>query len=128
MAHLDTMEARQAGRRFIKRAMKAPLLEREHERDLARRWRDKQDEAALHELVNAHVPLVVATSARFRNYSLPMGDLIQEGMVGLMQAAKRFDPEREVRFSTYATWWIRAAIQDYILRNWSIVRTGTTAA
>ncbi len=128
MAHLDTIEAQQAGRRFIKRAMKAPLLEREHERDLARRWRDQQDEAALHELVNAYVRLVVATAARFRNYSLPMGDLIQEGTVGLMQAAERFDPEREVRFSTYASWWIRAAIQDYILRNWSIVRTGTTAA
>jgi RNA polymerase sigma-32 factor len=128
MAHLDTMEARQAGRRFIKRAMKAPLLEREHERDLARRWRDRRDEAALHELVTAYVRLVVATAARFRNHSLPMGDMIQEGTVGLMQAAERFDPEREVRFSTYATWWIRAAIPDYILRNWSIVRTGTTAA
>ena len=128
MAHLDTMEAQQAGRRYIKKAMSAPLLERQHEQDLARRWRDQRDEDALHELVNAYVRLVVATAARFRHYSLPMGDLIQEGTVGLMQAAERFDPEREVRFSTYATWWIRAAIQDYILRNWSIVRTGTTAA
>ena len=128
MAHSDTLNSQQAGRRFIKRAMKVPMLERDHERDLARRWRDDGDEAAMHELVNAYVRLVVATAARFRNYSLPMGDLIQEGTVGLMQAAERFDPEREVRFSTYATWWIRAAIQDYILRNWSIVRTGTTAA
>lgn len=128
MAHVDTIEAQQAGRRFIKRAMNAPLLEREQERELARRWRDDRDEEALHELVNAYIRLVVATASRFRHYSLPMGDLVQEGTVGLMQAAERFDPEREVRFSTYANWWIRAAIQDYILRNWSIVRTGTTAA
>ncbi len=128
MAHVDTIEARRAGRRFIKRAMKAPLLEREQERQLAIRWRDNRDELALHELVNAYVRLVVATAARFRNYNLPMGDLVQEGTVGLMQAAERFDPDRQVRFSTYANWWIRAAIQDYILRNWSIVRTGTTAA
>ena len=128
MAHSDTREAQQAGRNFVKQAMKAPLLEREQEQDLARRWRNQGDEDALHELVSAYVRLVVAMAARFRNYSLPMGDLIQEGTVGLMQAAERFDPEREVRFSTYATWWIRAAIQDYILRNWSIVRTGTTAS
>ena len=128
MAHADTVEARQAGRRFIKWAMQVPLLEREHERKLAIRWRDGRDEAALHELVNAYIRLVVAVAARFRKYNLPMGDLVQEGTVGLMQAAERFDPDREVRFSTYANWWIRAAIQDYILRNWSIVRTGTTTA
>jgi RNA polymerase sigma-32 factor len=72
--------------------------------------------------------LVISMATRFRNYGLPMADLVQEGNVGLMQAAARFDPEREVRFSTYASWWIRSAIQDYVLRNWSIVRTGTTAA
>ena len=86
------------------------------------------DEAALHELVRAYIRLVICTAARFRNYGLPMADLVQEGKVGLMQAAARFEPEREVRFSTYAAWWIRSAMQDYILRNWSIVRTGTTAA
>ncbi|MDP6874756.1 MAG: RNA polymerase factor sigma-32 [Alphaproteobacteria bacterium] len=128
MAYLDTVEAQRAGRKFIKRAMQAPLLEREEERALAYRWRDHGDEDALHKIVNAYVRLVVATAARFRNYGLPMGDLIQEGTVGLMQAAERFDPDRDVRFSTYASWWIRAAIQDYVLRNWSIVRTGTTAA
>ena len=128
MAHVDTAQAQRAGRQFINQAMKAPLLEREEERALAYRWRDHGDENALHQLVNAYVRLVVATAARFRKYSLPMGDLVQEGTVGLMQAAERFDPDREVRFSTYASWWIRAAIQDYILRNWSIVRTGTTAA
>jgi RNA polymerase sigma-32 factor len=117
-----------ADRRFVKHAMSAPLLERDHELDLARRWREDGDETALHELCTAYMRLVVAIAARFRTYGLPMGDLVQEGNVGLMLAAARFEPERELRFSTYATWWIRSCIQDYILRNWSIVRTGTTAA
>jgi RNA polymerase sigma-32 factor len=128
MAHLDTRETVQSGRNFIKKAMKLPLLEPEHEQNLARRWRDKRDERAMHELTSAHVRLVVAIAAKFRNYGLPMGDLVQEGNIGLMQAADRFDPDREVRFSTYAGWWIRSQIQDYVLRNWSIVRTGTTSA
>lgn len=117
-----------ADRRFVKRAMSAPLLDRDHELDLATRWREEQDEDALHELCTAYMRLVVAIAARFRTYGLPMSDLVQEGNVGLMLAAARFEPERELRFSTYATWWIRSCIQDYILRNWSIVRTGTTAA
>jgi RNA polymerase sigma-32 factor len=117
-----------ADRRFVKRAMSAPLLDREHELDLATRWREEQDEEALHELCTAYMRLVVAIASRFRTYGLPMSDLVQEGNVGLMLAAARFEPERELRFSTYATWWIRSCIQDYILRNWSIVRTGTTAA
>lgn len=117
-----------ADRRFVKAAMKAPMLEPAHEFDLARRWREHADAAALHELTTAYMRLVVSIATRFRNYGLPMSDLISEGNVGLMQAAGRFEPSREVRFSTYSTWWIRAAIQDYVLRNWSIVRTGTTAA
>lgn len=108
--------------------MKAPLLDADHERALARAWHDRKDERALHELTSAYMRLVIAMAARFRAYGLPMGDLVQEGNVGLMQAAQRFDPERGVRFSTYASWWIRSSIQDYILRNWSIVRTGTTTA
>lgn len=115
-------------RKFIRTAMKAPLLEADHELNLARAWHDQKDEDALHELTSAYMRLVIAMAARFRIYGLPMGDLVQEGNVGLMQAAQRFDPERGVRFSTYASWWIRSSIQDYILRNWSIVRTGTTAA
>ncbi|WP_422363977.1 RNA polymerase factor sigma-32 [Pyruvatibacter mobilis] len=115
-------------RRFIRTAMKAPLLEADHELNLARAWHEHQDEDALHELTSAYMRLVIAMAAKFRVYGLPMGDLVQEGNVGLMQAAQRFDPERGVRFSTYASWWIRSSIQDYILRNWSIVRTGTTAA
>ena len=117
-----------ADRRFVKTAMKSPLLEQERELDLARRWRDDQDERALHELTTAYVRLVVSMASKFRHYGLPMPDLIQEGNVGLMQAAARFEPSREVRFSTYASWWIRSSIQDFVLRNWSIVRTGTTAA
>lgn len=115
-------------RRYLKRAMDAPLLEREEELDLATAWRDNGDEVALHKLTTAYMRLVVAVAAKFRHYGLPFPDLVSEGNIGLMQAAARFEPERGVRFSTYASWWIRSSIQDYVLRNWSIVRTGTTAA
>jgi RNA polymerase sigma-32 factor len=128
MAHVDDLEVQRANARFIRRSMRAPMLTREHEAELARRWREAGDEAALHELIAAYGRLVVSAAARFRGYGLPLGDLIQEGHVGLMQAAARFEAERGVRFSTYAGWWIRSAMQDFILRNWSIVRTGTTAA
>jgi len=115
-------------RRFISRAMNAPLLTAEEEQKLARRWREHDDEAALHRLVFAYVRLVVSVATRFKNYGLPVAELVQEGSVGLMQAAARFEPERGIRFSTYATWWIRSSMQEYILRNWSIVRSGTSAA
>lgn len=115
-------------RRYVRKAMKAPMLEAEHELDLARRWREKNDERALHELTTAYMRLVISMASKFRHYGLPLSDLVSEGNVGLMQAAARFEPAREVRFSTYAAWWIRSSIQDYVLRNWSIVRTGTTAA
>ncbi len=115
-------------RRYISAAMDAPLLEREYEANLARRWRDDEDDDALHQLINSHVRLVVKIASRFRGYGLPVADLIQEGSVGLMEAAKRFDAERGVRFSTYATWWILASIQEYVVRNSSIVRIGTTPA
>jgi RNA polymerase sigma-32 factor len=112
---------------FMRAAMNAPFLEREEEHLLAVRWKCDRDEAALHKLAAAHMRLVISIAARFRHYGLPMADLIQEGHVGLLEAGARFDPDREVRFSTYATWWIRAAIQDHILRNWSIVRGGTSS-
>ncbi|MEJ8570295.1 RNA polymerase factor sigma-32 [Microbaculum marinum] len=115
-------------RRFVRAAMNAPYLERDEEHVLATKWKDNGDEAALHRLTHAHMRLVIAIAARFRHFGLPMSDLIQEGHVGLLEAAARFEPEREVRFSTYATWWIRASIQDHILRNWSIVRGGTSSA
>jgi RNA polymerase sigma-32 factor len=128
MAYIDDPTTQKANLEYIRNSMNEPMLEKDHELKLARRWKNKRDEKALHELVRSYTRLVVSIASRFRNYGLPMGDLIQEGNVGLMQAADRFDPSRDVRFSTYASWWIRAAIQDYILRNWSIVRTGTTAA
>jgi RNA polymerase sigma-32 factor len=128
MAHLDDPTTQQANLRYIRQAMDEPLLEREHELKLARRWQKKKDTKALHEMVRSYTRLVVAIAAKFKNYGLPMGDLIQEGNIGLMEAAARFDPSLGNRFSTYATWWIKAQIQDYVLRNWSIVRTGTTAS
>jgi RNA polymerase sigma-32 factor len=115
-------------RKFVKAAMDAPFLGKDEERELAVQWRDTGCEVSLHRLASAHMRLVIALAARFRHYGLPMADLIQEGHVGLLEAAARFEPERDVRFSTYATWWIRASVQDYILRNWSIVRGGTSSA
>ena len=113
---------------FIKNAMNAPYLEKDHEHKLAIEWRDNQDQQAFNQLITAHMRLVISIAARYKNYGLANSDLIQEGHIGLLEAAARFDPEREVRFSTYATWWIRASIQDFILRNWSIVRGGTSSA
>ena len=115
-------------RRYISAAMDAPMLEREYEVALARRWRDEEDADALHEIIEAHIRLVVRIASKFKGYGLPIGDLIQEGNRGLLEAANRFDPDRNVRYSTYATWWILAAMQEYIVRNSSIVRIGTTPA
>lgn len=113
---------------LVRKARSAPFLEREEERELARRWREERDEAALHVLAQAHMRLVMAIASRFRHYGLPVAELVQEGHIGLLEAAARFEHDRDVRFSTYATWWIRASIQDFILRNWSIVRGGTSSA
>lgn len=128
MNHIDDEQTQKANMDYIRHAMDAPLLEREEELELARRWRDDGDQKALDKLIRAYARLAVSMATKFRMYGLPMGDLIQEGNIGLMQAVNRFEPERNLRFSTYAGWWIRASIQDYVLRNWSIVRTGTTAA
>lgn len=117
-----------AGRIMVRAAMAAPYLERDQEHDLALRWKDGHDQHALNQIVVAHMRLVIAMAAKFRYFGLPVSDLIQEGHIGLLEAAARFDPEREVRFSTYASWWVRASMQDYILRNWSIVRGGTSSA
>ncbi|MFO1073012.1 MAG: RNA polymerase factor sigma-32 [Geminicoccaceae bacterium] len=128
MASRETVDTQRTHRRLIRESMGAPLLTRDHELALARRWRSEGDQRALHELIQSYMRLVVSTAGRFKHYGLPLADLVQEGVVGLMQASARFEPERDVRFSTYAAWWIRAAMQDFILRNWSVVRTGTTAA
>ena len=128
MAPYSSAASQGADYRFMQTSMTAPLLTRERELELVARWRESGDEAALHELITSHMRLVIGLAVRFRGYGLPLPDLIQEGSLGLMQAASRFDVGRNTRFSTYAGWWVRAAIQDFILRNWSIVRTGTTAS
>jgi len=113
---------------LTRRAMSAELLDADTERALAYAWRDHQDEEALHRLVNAYMRLAVSVASKFRRYGAPMGDLVQEAGLGLMKAAYKFDPDKGVRFSTYAVWWVRASIQEYVMRNWSIVRTGSTSS
>ncbi|HET6519764.1 MAG TPA: RNA polymerase sigma factor RpoH [Geminicoccaceae bacterium] len=113
---------------YLQQVRKFPMLAADEERRLAERWRDAQDPEAARLLVGSHLRLVVKIARGFRGYGLPLGDLIAEGNVGLMQALAKFDPERGFRFATYAMWWIRAAIQEYILHNWSLVKMGTTAA
>ena len=108
--------------------MKAELLDAETELRLAFAWRDQRDEAALHRLITAYMRLAISMASKFRRYGAPMNDLIQEASLGLMKAADKFDPDRGVRFSTYAVWWIKASIQDYVMRNWSMVRTGSTSS
>jgi RNA polymerase sigma-32 factor len=108
--------------------MKAELLDAETELRLAYAWRDQRDEAALHRLITAYMRLAISMASKFRRYGAPMNDLIQEASLGLMKAADKFDPDRGVRFSTYAVWWIKASIQDYVMRNWSMVRTGSTSS
>ena len=109
-------------------AMKAELLDAETELALAYAWRDERDEQALHRLITAYMRLAISMASKFKRYGAPMNDLIQEASVGLMKAADKFDPDRGVRFSTYAVWWIKASIQDYVMRNWSMVRTGSTSS
>lgn len=128
MTYTNDQNTQKSNSDYIRASLAEPMLERTHEQSLARRWRDKQDERALHELVRSYTRLVVATAHKFKHYGLPLADLIQEGNIGLMHAANKFEADRDVRFSTYAAWWIRSQMQDYILRNWSIVRTGTTSA
>ena len=109
-------------------AMTAELLDAETELELARAWRDERDEEALHRLVTAYMRLAISMASKFKRYGAPMSDLIQEASLGLMKAADKFDPDRGVRFSTYAVWWIKASIQDHVMRNWSLVRTGSTSS
>ncbi len=116
-----------SGSFMSRKAMKAELLDSETELKLAYAWRDERDEKALHRLINAYMRLAISMAAKFRRYGAPMNDLIQEAGLGLMKAADKFDPDRGVRFSTYAVWWIKASIQDYVMRNWSMVRTGSTS-
>ena len=114
--------------RYLEKVRGFPMLAEREEWDLARRWRDQRDPRALARLAGNHLRMVVKMAMDNRGYGLPVAELISEGNLGLMQAIEKFDPERGFRLSTYARWWIRAAIQDYILRSWSLVKIGTTAA
>ena len=114
--------------RYLEEIRRFPMLAHDEEYMLARRWREHGDAEAAHKLVTSHLRLVAKIAMGYRGYGLPVGDLISEGNVGMMQAVKGFDPERGFRLATYAMWWIRASIQEYILRSWSLVKIGTTAA
>ena len=112
---------------FIKNSLKAPLLEKGYERDLAKNWLNNRDEKSLHKLTQSHMRLVISYAFKYKSYGLSVSDLIQEGCIGLMKAAERFNLDQDVRFSTYAGWWIRAAIQDFILKNWSLVKLASSS-
>jgi RNA polymerase sigma-32 factor len=114
--------------RYLQEVRKFPMLEVDEEFMLAKRWREHKDAEAAHRLVTSHLRLVAKIAMGYRGYGLPINELIAEGNVGMMQAVKRFDPDRGFRLATYAMWWIRAAIQEYILHSWSLVKIGTTAA
>ena len=114
--------------RYLQEIRKFPMLEASEEFMLAKRWREHGDSEAAHTLVTSHLRLVAKIAMGYRGYGLPVGELISEGNVGMMQAVKRFDPDRGFRLATYAMWWIRAAIQEYILHSWSLVKMGTTAS
>ncbi|MDH3596899.1 MAG: RNA polymerase sigma factor RpoH [Rhodospirillales bacterium] len=114
--------------RYLQEIRKFPMLEYDQEYMLAKSWREHDDVEAAHKLVTSHLRLVAKIAMGYRGYGLPLSELISEGNVGMMQAVKRFDPERGFRLATYAMWWIRASIQEYILHSWSLVKMGTTAA
>src|SRR5580704_748847 len=116
------------GKNYLSDIRRFPILERDHEYQLAKRWREQGDREAADQLIKSHLRLAAKIAMGYRGYGLPIAEIISEGNVGLMQALNRFEPERDVRFSTYAMWWIKASIQDYILRSWSLVKIGTTAA
>ena len=129
MASLPTVPLEGSGlSRYLEEIRRFPMLEPEQEYMLAKRWRENDDVAAAHTLVTSHLRLVAKIAMGYRGYGLPMNEIISEGNVGLMQAVKRFEPDRGFRLATYAMWWIRAAIQEYILHSWSLVKLGTTAA
>lgn len=127
-ANLPAPSPEQGLNRYLQEIRKFPLLEPEQEYMLAKAWADHQDPKAAHQLVTSHLRLAAKIAMGYRGYGLPQAEVISEANVGLMQAVKRFDPERGFRLATYAMWWIRASIQEYILRSWSLVKLGTTSA
>ena len=131
MAQLSTsiaLSPEQGLSRYLTEIRKFPLLAKNEEFMLAKKWREQEDPEAAEQLVTSHLRLVAKIAMGYRGYGLPMGEVISEGNVGLMQAVKKFDPDKGFRLATYAMWWIRASIQEYILRSWSLVKLGTTAA
>ena len=128
MASLPSVAASGGLSRYLEEIRRFPMLEPQEEYMLAKRWQEHEDTEAAQKLVTSHLRLVARIAMGYRGYGLPIGEVVSEGNVGLMQAVKRFDPEKGFRLATYAMWWIRAAIQEYILRSWSLVKMGTTAA
>ncbi len=128
MASLPSVAASGGLSRYLEEIRRFPMLEPQEEYMLAKRWQEHEDTDAAQKLVTSHLRLVARIAMGYRGYGLPIGEVISEGNVGLMQAVKRFDPDKGFRLATYAMWWIRAAIQEYILRSWSLVKMGTTAA
>tara|TARA_B100000965_G_C19561764_1_gene744843 strand:- start:356 stop:1219 length:864 start_codon:yes stop_codon:yes gene_type:complete len=124
---MNAFDELQSLNHFIKSSLKAPMLEKNNERNLVKNWLKKGDEKSLHQLTQSHMRLVISYAFKYKSYGLSVSDLIQEGCIGLMKAAERFDLNQDVRFSTYAGWWIRAAMQDFILKNWSLVRLATSS-
>ena len=128
MGSLPSVAASGGLARYLEEIRRFPMLEPQQEYMLAKRWQEHEDAAAAQKLVTSHLRLVARIAMGYRGYGLPIGEVISEGNVGLMQAVKRFDPDKGFRLATYAMWWIRAAIQEYILRSWSLVKMGTTAS
>ncbi len=128
MANLPVVAGEGGLARYLAEIRRFPMLEPQEEYMLAKRWREHQDPHAAQKLVTSHLRLVAKIAMGYRGYGLPIGEIVSEGNVGLMQAVKRFEPERGFRLATYAMWWIRASIQEYILRSWSLVKMGTTAS
>src|SRR5271154_756320 len=128
LATIPTLSSEGGLSRYLQEIRKFPLLDQQEEYMLAKRWREHGDPDAAQKLVTSHLRLVAKIAMGYRGYGLPLAELVSEGNVGMMQAVKRFDPERGFRLATYAMWWIRAAIQEYVLHSWSLVKMGTTAA
>jgi RNA polymerase sigma-32 factor len=125
---LHSQDRDELNRHYVRQIRNLPMLTLEEEYDLAKKWRDEGDSKAVEQLVSSHLRLVAKVAAGYRGYGLPLSDLVAEGNIGIMQAMKHYDPDRGFRLSTYAMWWIKASIQDYILRTWSLVKIGTTSA
>ena len=128
MSYTDDLLVQKANLKFVSKAMKQPLLTIKDEVKAINLWGKKKDLKSLHLIINSYEKLVISTAVKFRKYGLPFGDLIQEGNIGILKAAYKFDPKFKVRFSTYAIWWIKSSIQEFVLRNWSIVRIGSTTS